>query len=157
MMKVKNKTNSLNKKGFTLIELLAVISILAILMLLASSSVVSMIAGAKKNAFAIDAQNVVETAKLNYTEAVLSGSNVGENFCMSVAYLRSHGLEKGNKNLAGSINVKIVAGAVKYTVWLSDGSQRFIKVDSGDLKGDIVEMSGEPAPVDCAGEGTLLT
>ena len=72
------KLRGFNRKGFTLIELLAVISILAILMLLATGSVTSMITKSQKRAFVIDANNVVETAKTAYMDALLNGNR----FCL---------------------------------------------------------------------------
>jgi prepilin-type N-terminal cleavage/methylation domain-containing protein len=57
-MKVLNE-----KKGFTLIELLAVIVVLAIVMVLAVSTVLPYIAKSKKNAFAIEANTVLDAAQ----------------------------------------------------------------------------------------------
>ncbi len=116
-----------NKKGFTLIELLAVISILAIIMLLAARSVTSVLNDAQKKSFVIDAQNVVETAKLAYTEALLDNKTQGKTkFCMSIDYLKNHGLEKKDDSLKGSILVDVENATANYTIWLSNGQLQII-------------------------------
>ena len=51
-----------NKKGFTLIELLAVIVVLAIVLVLATSTVLPMLNRARQNAFAIEANSVIDAA-----------------------------------------------------------------------------------------------
>lgn len=51
-----------NKKGFTLIELLAVIVVLAIVMVLATTTVLPLMNNAKKNSFALEATEVINTA-----------------------------------------------------------------------------------------------
>ena len=83
-----DKTKLTNKHGFTLIELLAVISILAVLMLIASGSVISQVNNAQKRAFIIDVNNVVENAKAAYMESLLNGKLSGNDFCMSLDYLQ---------------------------------------------------------------------
>jgi len=74
------KTKLTNKHGFTLIELLAVISILAVLMLIASGSVISQVNNAQKRAFIIDVNNVVENAKAAYMDSLLNGKLTGMAF-----------------------------------------------------------------------------
>src|SRR5574344_897979 len=56
----------LNKKGFTLVELLAVIVVLAIIMIIAIPSVLKSMNNAKKGAFKIEAQKVLNTAQSVY-------------------------------------------------------------------------------------------
>ena len=62
------------KKGFTLVELLAVIVILAILVLLAVPSVLKMMDNAKENAFKIEAENIINGAKLKFANDMLNDS-----------------------------------------------------------------------------------
>ena len=62
------------KKGFTLVELLAVIVILAILVLLAVPSVLKMMDSAKENAFKIEAENIINGAKLKFANDMLNDS-----------------------------------------------------------------------------------
>src|SRR5574344_395790 len=61
----KKKVNQKNKKkkGFTLVELLAVIVVLAIIMIIAIPSVLKSMNNAKKGAFKIECQKVLNTAQ----------------------------------------------------------------------------------------------
>ena len=59
------------KKGFTLIELLAVIVILAIIALIATPIVLSLINKARKGAFARSAEGVVDSANLFYAQELI--------------------------------------------------------------------------------------
>lgn len=65
-------TNKLNNKGFTLIELLAVIVILAILMLLATPSVLSIMNNAKKSAVKTEVQSMLKAAQTKYAEEAIA-------------------------------------------------------------------------------------
>lgn len=68
-------TNILNKKGFTLIELLAVIVILAILMLLATPSVLKIMNNAKSNAADTEVLTLLKAAQTQYaSDAASAGS-----------------------------------------------------------------------------------
>lgn len=68
-------TNILNKKGFTLIELLAVIVILAILMLLATPSVLKIMNNAKSNAADTEVLTLLKAAQTQYaSDAASEGS-----------------------------------------------------------------------------------
>lgn len=62
------------KKGFTLIELLAVIIILAVIALIATPVVLNVIETAKNKALVNSAYGIVDAAKLEYTESLLSGT-----------------------------------------------------------------------------------
>ena len=62
------------RKGFTLIELLAVIVILAIIALIATPVVLSMIERARKGAFTRSAEGVLNAAKLFYTSSLVENS-----------------------------------------------------------------------------------
>ena len=53
----------LDKKGFTLIELLAVIVVLAIVALIGYSTILPLLERTRKNAFATEANNVVDSAQ----------------------------------------------------------------------------------------------
>ena len=54
----------LNKKGFTLVELLAVIVILAIILLIAVPSIMGVVDGAKKDAYASSVMSIINAAEL---------------------------------------------------------------------------------------------
>ena len=64
----------LNKKGFTLVELLAVIVILALLMVVAVSTVGNVQENAKKNALKTEAQKIVNAAYQEAQSALMLNS-----------------------------------------------------------------------------------
>lgn len=65
----------LNKKGFTLVELLAVIVVLALLMVVAASSIGSALTNAKKNTLKTEAQKIITNVYQNaYSQYMLNGN-----------------------------------------------------------------------------------
>jgi prepilin-type N-terminal cleavage/methylation domain-containing protein len=74
-----------NKKGFTLVELLAVIVVLAIIMIIAVPSVLDSMNSAKKSAFQIYAQKVLNTAETKYQTWILTGDTIYS--CYNLTYL----------------------------------------------------------------------
>ncbi|MCI8394427.1 MAG: type II secretion system protein [Bacilli bacterium] len=151
------KLRGFNRKGFTLIELLAVISILAILMLLATGSVTSMITKSQKRAFVIDANNVVETAKTAYMDALLNGNLTGSSFCMSIDYLKNKSyLDKIGSAYVGSVQISVSNDVATYKIWLSNGKQQVVGAEYSKIEEQTVEYSAA-ASVNCGGSGTLLS
>ncbi len=140
-------------KGFTLIELLAVISILAILMLLAAGSVTGIIGGASKKAFVIDAEGIVENAQLAYTNEVLSGNQVGNHFCMSLEWLKKHYMDKVSASYKGSVEIQISGNKATYKLWLSNGKYRFGDGATGAAYPDLGDPTEDAtdASVNCGG------
>lgn len=65
-----------NTKGFTLIELLAVIVVLAVIMLVATTAVVPMMNRAQKQAFITDAQTIIKGAESYFIYKDMTGGNV---------------------------------------------------------------------------------
>ena len=67
----------LNKKGFTLVELLAVIVVLAILIVVAGSTVGSTMNNAKKNALKTETQKILSTIYQDiYSAKMLNSANI---------------------------------------------------------------------------------
>ena len=148
------RQKNLNKRGFTLIELLAVIAILAILMMLAASSVTGIIASSSKRAFAIDAQSVLDAAKLAYTDAILSGKSVGSSYCIPLSTLKGKYLEKMDSYNHGSVQVSISSGVATYHVWLASERYKIAGVTYSNIKEDSVEdASGVDTKFDNCGAG----
>ncbi|MCI8575858.1 MAG: type II secretion system protein [Bacilli bacterium] len=145
----------LNQRGFTLIELLAVISILAILMLLATSSVTSIIASSSKKAFVIDAQNVVENAKIAYTDSLLNGSTTGTHFCMPLDYLKGKYVDKIGEAYTGSVEINISGGIATYTIWLSNGKFQVEGAEYSKIEAQTVDFATN-ASTTCDGNGTIV-
>ncbi len=153
------KHRSLNQKGFTLIELLAVISILAILMLLAASSVTGIIANSSKKAFVIDAQHVVENAQLAYMDVMLTGTQKGTHFCLPLEYLKSTYIERISSKYKGSVEVTVSGTVATYKLWLSNGQYVVSGVDFDAIEAS-VKTDGEDldnASSSCGGSGTLIS
>lgn len=145
-----------NNKGFTLIELLAVITILAIIMLLAAQSVTTALTNAQRRSFVIDSQRIVEAAKLAYTDALLNNQTKNANqFCMSVDYLKSHGLEK-NTDVTGSILVDVTNTTAKYKIFLDNGQFLIDGVYLDALDTDSLKPGGTTASTNCGSTGTTL-
>ena len=101
-----------NTKGFTLIELLAVIVVLAIVMAIAVTSVLPAMTSARKEAFALEANNAMETASnilSLYNLGILDKPGKGTDYqegnnkyCFSLKYLSETGyLDKKSEYFAG--------------------------------------------------------
>ena len=74
----KNNMKKLNKKGFTLVELLAVIVVLALLMVVAGSSIGSALENSKKSALKTQAQKVLTSAAQDAVTANLLDSTLSD-------------------------------------------------------------------------------
>ena len=147
----------INSKGFTLIELLAVIVILAIIMLIAANSVTAALTKAQNKAFIIDTERIVEAAKLAYTDALLSNQTKGSNqFCMSIDYLKNHGLEKNDDQVKGSILVDVSSSTAKYKIYLDNGQYSIKGRYLNGLSEDDLEGGTGSADTRCGSEGTTL-
>lgn len=152
------KNRILNKSGFTLIELLAVITILAIIMLFAATSVTSVLQSSQRRAFVIDAQKVVESAKYAYTDALMENRTKGsKKFCMSIDYLKNHGLEKIGNDIKGSVLVDVTTETAVYKIWYDNGQFQVNGLDLNSLKEDALNGSTGSTASNCGGEGTALS
>ena len=132
-------TNILNKKGFTLIELLAVIVILAILMLLATPSVLKIMNNAQKIAFETEAATILSAAKTQY--AADAGTTDGSQNCYDKSSLTT--IDK-NFSPAASFKVEIseVNDKLTYKVSYTDG--KYNVSDSDDGKDSNTELPAKP-------------
>lgn len=130
-------TNILNKKGFTLIELLAVIVILAILMLLATPSVLKIMNNAQKSAFETEAATILSAAKTQY--AADAGTTDGSQNCYDKSSLTT--IDK-NFSPAASFKVEIseVNDKLTYKVSYTDGKYN-VSDSNGEKKAS--EVNGD--------------
>lgn len=156
-----NKLNLKNKKGFTLVELLAVIVVLAIIILIAMPAVLSSMEKARKNSFAVEANEVIRAAQTAYADAVMNGKASGNNICISYNYLKNGFLEKHDDNYNGSVLITInpTSGQASYKIYLSnsnytvDSSKNTPDIDSSKVN---QVTSSTTASNDCNKAGTLL-
>jgi len=152
-----------SKKGFTLIELLAVIVILAVLILLALPAVLNMMQRAQRNAFILEANEIISQAETYYTEKQMGGAGTG--MCVNLATLYTE--KYSNKNFADvgysgkiSFSQNSTTGDVSIKLWLSNGSLYIKELDSitmASLKeSDPGLLKTKPTDWDDAGVKTCL-
>ena len=149
----------INKKGFTLIELLAVIVVLAIVMVLAATTVLPYMANARKDAFAVEANTLKESAAQAMSLKAIGSidtssvktytdNNKTTGYCFTVEELKEFGLfKKDNTNYAGYVTVKVTNNAYEYTVALKN--TEFYVTGTGDIAGDNVVAATESAATAC--------
>lgn len=121
-----------NEHGFTLIELLAVIVVLAIVMLIAATAVLPRMAEARRQVFAIEANNIIETAQTYFMNNSLTGTS-GDGLpndpntvrCITIKDLIEDGVLKQDKTKAsGKVLVKRKAAnsdVYLYAIWYTNG------------------------------------
>ncbi|MBE6140811.1 MAG: type II secretion system protein [Firmicutes bacterium] len=143
-----------NTRGFTLIELLAVIVVLAIVMLIAVNSVIPRMESARKQAFAIEANGLVEAAQAYILTKTLT-TTIGANTCVTVSdlvtngYSELDGRDPAKDKYTGKVNIqrntdpntKIVY--YTYTVWLENDQYMINGVDADDaiVEADVVDFA----------------
>ena len=132
-----------NKKGFTLVELLAVIVILAVLVLLAVPSVIKMLDNTKKNAFIVEAENIIKAGKNAYASDMLN-SEITDG-CYALSDLSEY-VDKNFEGYGGSVYIDSENNSDR--VWLSDGKYIIAGSYSGNI--EVVTLTNEvTAPDDC--------
>lgn len=143
-----------NNKGFTLIELLAVIVVLAIIILFASSNIFGMVEKFRANALAQEGNTLIQdAARPAYQMAVMEKTITSGSACFSLEYLsKEAGYSKNSSNnYTGSVLISLDAsGKVPtYTVWISNGSSVISNKQLGTTGSDA--EAGTTASNDCGG------
>lgn len=144
----------MNKKGFTLIELLAVIIVLAILVLMALPKVTSMMEKSRVNAFAVEANQIIKSARNAYGNKLLTEEEISSPICYTVAELINLGyLDADNDDITGAVVIDFVNGGnaedkeVLYT-YLSKNGYYIRKNDSigknSVINSDVIKNNGSP-------------
>lgn len=80
-----------NKNGFTLIELLAVIVVLAIIMLIATTQVLPLIEDSRIGGFTSTANTIVSTVETVVLADEIKGQSINSNVCYTIKYLYDEG------------------------------------------------------------------
>lgn len=127
-----NKNINSNVRGFTLVELLAVIVILAVVMLIAVQAVLPRMESARKEVFALEANDLIEAAQTYVVNVTLSsGKSVVDSTsgaCISVTELVKQGYSTMDDNkYKGSVYVIDSNGIFYYQVWLNNGSYEIVE------------------------------
>ena len=97
-----------NEHGFTLIELLAVIVVLAIVMLIAATAVLPRMAEARRQVFAIEANNIIETAQTYFMNNSLTGTG-------------GQGLPNDPSTVRCITITKLIEDVYLYAIWYTNG------------------------------------
>ena len=106
------------KKGFTLVEVLAVIVILAIIALIATPLVLSIVNKAKRGAFLRSVDNVVKSAELFYLDAEIQGIKGDTRFECTDSKCTSEKMDKFGENLKLEVKGQMGEG---YVIVTSEG------------------------------------
>ena len=138
-----------NKKGFTLIELLAVIVVLAIVTVIASSSILPYMANAGKDAFTTEANTAIDGA--SNAMSLISLGNAGNNYtlksnddgsktyCFTLDNLKALSLwDKDDSNYGGQVVVSVPASGYAYTYTVTMHNKDYYVTGSGTIANDTV-------------------
>ena len=144
-----------NRKGFTLVELLAVIVVLAIIILIALPAVLNSMEKARRNSFAIEANEFVKAAETAYSMAALNGLPAGKQintaaqgetpvyisrYCVNFKDLKTGGyIKKDDPSYGGIVLLDIdESGEATATVTLTNNSHSVSEikgtVENGEVK-----------------------
>ena len=144
-----------NNKGFTLIELLAVIVILAILMLVASTNVFNILDNARRGSFRTEFLSLLEAAETTASMDLMDGdlSQTNNTICYSLNDPNSELVRNysNNNNYKGSVSVTLNAdGSLSTTGWLA-GDYYYVDGKNDELENndsDIPPVSDANLPSD---------
>ena len=139
-----------NKEGFTLIELLAVIVVLAIVTVIASSSILPYMANAGKDAFVSEANIAIDGAS-NAMSLISLGSVTktgtsktvdgveGTEYCFTLDDLKSYSLwDKDDDNYDGKVVVFAPKNNYSYTYTVTMHNKDYYVTGSGTIASDAV-------------------
>ena len=137
-----------NKKGFTLIELLAVIVILAILMLVASTNIFNILDNARRGSFRTEFLTLLQSAQTTASMELMNGtlSQTSPTKCYVIGESPLSENFSNNGNYTGSVLVTLNAdGSLSATGWMRSNYFTITsKTDSiGNNEGDIPASNDE--------------
>lgn len=139
------KLRKLNNKGFTLIELLAVVVILAIVMGIAATSVLSSINNSRKSTLLSTAQNAANQLNTWASEDALNTENSSMHIGTSSAFYTAVAADKKtDKWVCLSDTLTVNNGGSTVSVLTALGLKGAKDTDKGDIKieGSVPNVSG---------------
>lgn len=118
-------------RGFTLIELLAVIVVLAVVMLIAVNAVIPRMESARKQAFAIEVNGLIEAAQAYFvTSSITDNKVVSTGSCVTVDELIEEGYsELEHDKYNGRVVVTVSGSMYLYSAWLTNN--QYMAVEKG--------------------------
>ena len=146
-----------NRKGFTLIELIAVIVILEVIVLIATTSIGPLITRARKGALGEEGLHMIEAAKYAHKlDEIDEANNIkgSKSICYSLKWLNENDYyDKGEKEgYTGSVLIEYDEETKNYSYkfWLSNGTYVFNNVNEKDYDSELA-TEGKEAIEDCEG------
>ena len=129
-------------RGFTLVELLAVIVVLAIIMLIAVNAVLPRMNSARKQAFAIEANALMEAAQTYIVNTSLASAGEINTRCVTVETLRTEGYSELSSSYTGKVEIlKGTGSRYYYKVYLQNG--QFMVIGNGSTGTDADSFASE--------------
>lgn len=144
--------------GFTLIELLAVIVVLAIVILMASMAVIPRMTQARKQVFAMEANEALDAASAYWLDGALNGNDTfpigSEIKCVTIKQLQDSGDFKNNSDYTGVIYVRkpdATKNTYQYAITMGNGNLMVVAAgQSGDVKpADTTDYVAASVPTTC--------
>lgn len=134
------------REGFTLIELLAVIVILAVIMLVASTSVAGVMKNAKQGTFRNEFLSFLESAQIKAGLDQMDGTTLrtpGSSKCYALSDITQFS-KSTDANYAGSVKVtKKADNSLEYKAWLSNKEFIITNNDSGVQLSDVLDYTAD--------------
>ena len=142
--------NLKNKKGFTLIELLAVIVVLAIVTVIASSSILPYMSNAGRDAFASEANiaidgasnamNLIQLGSIASTNYKLTENADGtKTYCFTLQNLKDVSLwDKDDSTYAGKVVVTVPESGYSYTYSVTMHNKDYYVTGTGTIANETV-------------------
>ncbi len=133
-----------NKKGFTLIELLAVIVVLSIIILIATTNITKATIKARKGVLAVEGNELVDAAETVYQWEALEGNVTSGTVCISLQYLYDSSMYSKGKDdgYTGSVLIEPTGDdQVTYKIWISNGSYFVNGKDDGITATDVEQQT----------------
>lgn len=147
-----------NKKGFTLIELLAVIVVLSLLMLVASTNVWDLLTKARKRTFRNEFLSLLESADMQASIDMMDGSKLVKNgscYCYAIGDLSTF---TNSKNYKGNVCVwKDEKGLLHLTGTMANDEYMIVEKTRDLKEEDVVSFTAIDTSINAAGSSKAKT